>query len=264
MKAYQTIVVEEAKGVATVYLNRPKFNLFNGQMIDDLTDFFHSLRNNREIRFMILTAKGDHFTAGADLGEFKGALTDKARAAENLRINQLNGQEMLRSLEALEQITIAALRGVVVGAGMTLSTACDFRIMSENSHFSVPETKIGFYYTWGSTPRLVELVGVSKAMEIILICDPIPAQEAHKLGLVNRVVPDDQLMKATHEFIEQIAARGPVAVRMTKKLAMGAAMRGFGNMFIPETELVEGLEHSGEPMEGIKAFLEKRPPKYNK
>jgi len=262
MKKYQTIEIEQVERIVTVFLNRPKYNLFNSQMIADLTDFFHSLRNNQDVRFMILTAKGANFSAGADLAFFEKVVKDKATAAEVLRINQLNGQELLRCLEALEQITIAALRGVVVGAGMTLSTSCDFRIMSENGSFSIPETKVGFYYTWGSTPRLVEMVGVSKAMEIILHGDPIPAQEAYKLGLVNRVVPDDQLMKATHEFIAKIAKGGPVSARITKKIAMGAAMRGFGNMFIPETELVEVLEANNEPLEGISAFLEKRPPKF--
>jgi enoyl-CoA hydratase/carnithine racemase len=268
MKSFETIEIEQSGEIVTLYLNQPKFNMFSIQMMTDLIDYFHYLRNKPEIRFLIITTKGDHMTVGVDLNELAGPLaSDNPRAAENCRMHQLNGQELLRSLESLEQITVAALRGAVVGAGMTMATSCDFRIMCEKSFFSIPETNIGFYYTWGSTPRLVEMLGVSKAMEIIMHCVPIYGPEAYDLGLVNRVVPDEprnELMKTTHEFIEKIAIRGTTAIRITKKIAIGAAMRGIGNMFIPETEMVEGMIGSGEPSEGIQAFLEKRTPKFGR
>ena len=258
MGSYETLRFDQSDEIVTVTLHRPKLNLFNTQMVEELIQVWHSLRNNTSARFVILTAVGDHFSAGADLcelggGEFK---------AEDARIHQLAGHELMRSLENLEQVTVAALRGIVCGAGMAVAQACDFRIMTEDSYYVVPETNIGTYYTWGCTPRLVRMVGASKAMEIIMTCDPIPAEEAYRLNLANRVVPNDSLMKATHEFIEKIASKSPTCIRLTKKIALGASMEGFGNMFICEPELMQEVVSTGEVNEGIEAFLQKRAPKF--
>ena len=168
----------------------------------------------------------------------------------------------MRSLENLEQVTVASLRGIVCGAGMAVAQACDFRIMTEESYFIVPETLVGTYYTWGCTPRLVRMVGASKAMEIVMTCDPIPAPEAYRLNLANKVVPKDSLEGETRNFIAKIAARSPACVRITKKIALGASMEGFGNMFVCEPELMQGVVYTGETREGIRAFLEKRDPKF--
>ncbi len=258
MGSYKTLIFEQTDEIVTVTLNRPKLNLFNRQMIEEMIDAWHSLRNNGSARFVILTAKGDHFSAGVDLsevgsGEFK---------AEDARIHQLAGHELMRSLQGLEQVTVAALRGIVCGAGMAVAQACDFRIMTEDSYYIVPETNVGTYYTWGCTPRLVRMVGASKAMEIIMTCDPIPAEEAYRLNLANKVVPKDSLMQATHEFIEKIASRSPTCIRLTKKIALGASMEGFGNMFICEPELMQEVVYTGETKEGIEAFLQKRTPNF--
>jgi enoyl-CoA hydratase/carnithine racemase len=258
MGSYKTLRFEQSDETVTVTLHRPKLNLFNTQMIEELIQVWHSLRNNTSARFVILTGQGDHFSAGADLSEF-GSGEFKA---EDARIHQLAGHELIRSLESLEQVTFAALRGIVCGAGMAVAQACDFRIMTEDSYYIVPETNIGTYYTWGCTPRLVRMVGASKAMEIIMTCDPIPAEEAYRLNLANKVVPNDSLMQATHEFIEKIASKSPTCIRLTKKIALGASMEGFGNMFICEPELMQEVVYTGETNEGIEAFLQKRPPKF--
>ena len=227
-------------------------------MLEELIRVWHSLRNNTEARFVILTAAGDHFSAGVDLREIE----EGEFSPEDARRQQLAGHELMRSLESVEQVTVAALQGAVVGAGMAVAQACDFRIMTENSYYLVPETMIGTYYTWGCTPRLVRLVGPSKAMEIVMTCDPVPAQEALRLNLANKVVPNDALMEATHEFISKIAAKSPTCIRITKKIVLGASMEGFGNMFAVEPELMQGVVYTGETHEGIGAFLEKRKPGY--
>ncbi|MCP4756349.1 MAG: enoyl-CoA hydratase/isomerase family protein, partial [Proteobacteria bacterium] len=242
----------------TIVLNRPKLNLVNAQMITELIDAFHSLRNNPSARFVIVTAQGDHFSAGIDMKEI-----DKMDfTPEDARIQQLNGHEMMRSLENLEQVTVAALRGIVCGAGMALAQACDFRIMSEDSFYLVPETNIGTYFTWGCTPRLVRMIGASKAMEIIMTCDPVSAQEAHRLNLANKVVSADKLMETTQGLIAKIGSKSPNCIRITKKIALGASMEGFGNMFVCEPELMQGVAYSGETTEGIEAFIQKREPKF--
>jgi enoyl-CoA hydratase/carnithine racemase len=258
MKEYETLLVEQSDEIMTVTLNRPKLNLFNGQMLDDLIDVWHSLRTNRDSRFVILTAQGEHFSGGADLS----AISEQKFTPEDARYQQLAGHELMRSLESLEQVTVCAMRGVVCGAGMAVAQACDFRIMTEDAYYVVPETNIGTYYTWGCTPRLVRLVGASKAMEIVMTCEPISAQESYRLNLANRVVSNDSLMEATHEFIAKIASRSPTCIRITKKIALGASMEGFGNMFICEPELMQGVVYTGETNEGMSAFLDKRQPKF--
>ncbi|MCP4667388.1 MAG: enoyl-CoA hydratase/isomerase family protein [Deltaproteobacteria bacterium] len=258
MHTFETIKCEQSGAIVTVTLNRPKLNLFNEQMIEELIQVWHDLRKNKTARFVILTAQGDHFSAGIDLQAYgTGEFT-----AEDARRQQLAGHELMRSLESVEQVTVAVLRGIVCGAGMAVAQACDFRIMTGESYFVVPETNIGTYYTWGCTPRLVRMVGASKAMEIIMTCDPIPAQEAYRLNLANKVVPEDALMQATHDFIAKIASRSPTCIRITKKIALGASMEGFGNMFICEPELMQEVVYTGETQEGIEAFLEKRPAKF--
>jgi enoyl-CoA hydratase/carnithine racemase len=258
MKAYKTLIVEQKGEILSVFLNRPKLNLFDEEMVEELISVWHSLRHNPSCRFVVLGAQGDHFTAGMDLSVVK----EKGFTPQDARRAQLAGHELMRSLESVEQVTVAALKGIVCGAGMALAQACDFRIMTEDAHFLVPETNIGFYYTWGCTPRLVRMIGASKAMEIVMTCDPVSAQEAYRLNLANKLVSKDDLMDTAHEFIAKIAARGPTAVRITKKIALGASMEGFGNMFICEPELMQGAAFTGEPEEGIRAFLEKRPPKF--
>jgi len=259
MSSYETLMVEQTAETITVALNRPKLNLFNQQMVEELIQVWHSLRHNATARFVILTARGKHFSAGADLKEIgEGELS-----AVDARRGQLAGHEMMRSLENVEQVTVAALQGIVCGAGMAVAQACDFRIMSADSYFVVPETNIGTYYTWGCTPRLVRMVGASKAMEIIMTCDPIPSQEAYRLNLANKIVPDN-VLEAAREFIAKIASKSPTCIRITKKIALGASMEGFGNMFVCEPELMQEVVYTGETTEGIKAFIQKRPPNFSK
>jgi enoyl-CoA hydratase/carnithine racemase len=260
MKDYEAIKFEQSGEIVTVTLNRPKLNLFNLKMIEELIEVWHSLRLNRTARFVILTAAGDHFSAGADLKE----ISKTAFTAEDGRYQQLLGHELMRSLENLEQVTVASLRGVVCGAGMAVAQACDFRIMAEESFYVVPETQVGTYYTWGCTPRLVRMVGASKAMEIVMTCDPIPAEEAYRLNLANKVVPNDSLEEATQAFIAKIASKSPTCIRITKKIALGASMEGFGNTFVCEPELMQEVISTGETREGIEAFLEKRAPTFGK
>lgn len=258
MDSYRTIEVEQANETMTVRLNRPKLNLFNGQMLEELIDVWRSLRTNTSARFVILTARGKHFSGGADLDEFSRA----EFTPEDARYQQLAGHEMMRTLENLEQITLCAMRGVVCGAGMAVAQACDFRIMTQDSYYLVPETNIGTYYTWGCTPRLVRMVGASKAMEIIMTCDPIPAEEAYRLNLTNKIVPNDALMEETQKFIDKIASKSPTCIRLTKKIALGASMQGFGNIFVCEPELMQEVAASGETREGMMAFMEKRQPRF--
>jgi len=259
MSNYETILFEQSGETVTVTLNQPKFNFFTMQMQEELIHVWRSLRTNMAARFVILTGQGENFTAGADVQ----ALNAEDIAPAEARKVQLTGHEMMRSLESLEQVTVCAMRGASVGAGMAVAQACDFRIMTEDSFYSLPESMIGSYYTWGATPRLVRMVGASKAMEIVMTGDLITAHEAYRLNLANKVVPNDSLLEATHEFIAKIAAKGPASIRLTKKIALAASLEGLGNMFIIEPELFPLVACSGDLKEGIDAFLQKRKPKFS-
>jgi len=260
--AYKTLLVEKSGAVATVTLNRPeKRNAISGQMLTDFLRLFAELRTDLDTRFVIFTGAGTAFSAGADLSErvFTESTTPPPAM---MRLQQLTGHDFIRNLENLEQITIAAVNGYCLGAGLVLAMGCDFRIASENARFGVPEANIGLFFTWGSTPRLTRLIGPAKAKEMIMTCDPIDAHEAVRIGLANKVVPAEKLMNAVHELIDKIASKGPLAIRMTKKLVNAATAANFGDLYICESELVERLILSPEPMEGIKAFIEKRKPDF--
>ncbi|RLC69696.1 MAG: hypothetical protein DRI26_08575 [Chloroflexi bacterium] len=256
---YETILVERAEPVVTVTLNRPaKLNAMSGQMLLELMQLFAELRQDVATRFVILTGAGRAFTAGADLSDLASAQGSPASA----RLAQLSGQDFVCSLESLDQITIAAVNGLAVGGGVVISMSCDFRIASENARFGIVEPNVGIFFTWGCTPRIVSLLGSARAKELIMTCDIIDAAEALRIGLVNKVVPHDRLMEAAHELVDKIARRGPLAIRMTKKIINAAAAPNFGDLYLCETELVERLFLSPEPVEGMEAFIEKRKPDF--
>jgi len=262
--AYKTLLVEKSGAVATVTLNRPeKRNAISGQMLADFLQLFAELRTDLDTRFVIFTGAGTAFSAGADLSE-RVDMESTPSLADMMRLQQLTGHDFIRNLENLEQITIAAVNGYCLGAGLVLAMGCDFRIASENARFGVPEANIGLFFTWGSTSRLTRLIGPAKAKEMIMTCDPIDSQEALRIGLANKVAPADKLMDAVHEFIEKIASKGPLAIRMTKKLVNAATAASFGDLHICEPELVERLILSPEPIEGIRAFIEKRKPDFTR
>ena len=260
--AYETLIVEKSDAVMTVTLNRPaKRNAMNGQMLDEFDQLFTELRTDLNTRFIIFTGAGTAFSSGADLTDMATAETPTS-PQDMMRLGQLSGQDFIRRLENLEQITIAAVNGACLGAAFVVAHGCDFIIASENASFGIPETNRGFFYTWACTPRLAHLVGRSKAKEMIMTCDRVDAEEALRIGLAIRVVPAEKLMDAAHELIDKIASNAPLAVRMAKKIINAATAANFGDLFICEPELCERLSLSADLMEGMKAFLEKRKPAF--
>jgi len=260
--AYETLLVEKAAVTAIVTLNRPaKLNAINSQMIEELLKLFAELREDISTKFVIFTGAGKAFTAGADLSASSRPLGGP-ESAQAARLAQLRGHDFIRNLESLEQVTIAAVNGVSLGAGLVMAMGCDFRIASTSASFGIPEANVGIFFTWGSTPRLVSLIGPAKTKEMIMTCDMIGAEEALRIGLVNKVVSPDQLMQAAHELVTKISSKAPLAVRITKKIVNAAAAPSFGDLYPCEPELVERLYLSQDPGEGTRAFREKRQPRF--
>jgi enoyl-CoA hydratase/carnithine racemase len=261
---FETLQIERDGEVMTVTLNRPqKLNAVNDTMLKELTDLCASLRDDASTRFVIITGAGDAFSSGADLGSaLENAEGKSDLPYEMARLQQLRGHEMMQRLEKLEQVTIAAINGLCLGAGFAIALACDFRVVAETAVFGLPETRVGVFFTWGCTSRLTKLIGPSRAKELIMTCDEVLPREALLWGLANRLSAPPDLLKAARAFADRIALHGPLAIRMTKKLVDAASLQGIGDTWLCEPELVERAFLSNEPIEGFNAFLEKRDPKF--
>src|SRR5579859_328415 len=252
------LLFDQNDGVAVVTINRPdKLNALNDQVMAELSDAVEHITTDPTIKGAILTGAGPKaFVAGADISDLakQGPFDGKARA--------MRGQGVLRRLETCGKPVIAAVNGFALGGGCELAMACHIRIASENAKFGQPEVKLGIAPGYGGTQRLPRLVGKGVAMQLILTGEMIDAQEAYRIGLVNKVVPASDLLAESEKMMRGILAMGPLAVR----LAMEAIDQGL-EMTLDEGLLLEanhfGLLAATQDMrEGTSAFLEKRSPKF--
>ena len=244
----------DADGFALITINRPaKMNALNRALISELDQVFRTAREDSAIRGVTLTGAGDKaFIAGADIGEL-----DEMDAIEAERLSA-HGQRVFRSLETMRKPSVAAINGFALGGGLELAMCCTIRVATPNAKLGQPEVKLGMIPGYGATQRLPLLVGRGRALELLLSGEPIDAAEAHRIGLVNAVVPQDQLLPAAKKWLSKVAANGPVAVG----LVMEAVDMGL------DTGLQAGLRFesaafglaaaSADRREGTSAFLEKR------
>jgi enoyl-CoA hydratase len=256
--AYETLLYEKRNGIGYVSINRPeKLNALNQKVMAELTGCFENIQADQEVRAVILTGAGEKsFVAGADVSEL--AVQEPVEGQET----SARGQRTLDLIENLGKPVIAAVNGYALGGGCELAMACTLRIASENARFGQPEVKLGIIPGYAGTQRLPRLVGKGRAMELILTGEPISAQEAYRIGLVNQVVASKDLMAAAETAARKIMTNGPLAV----KLSMEAVNRGM-EMTKEEGQFLEatlfGLCCTTTDMkEGTRAFLEKRPPTF--
>ena len=255
---YQTLLFEIRDGIAFVTINRPdKLNALNDQVMLELADAAERIATDSTIKGAILTGSGPKsFVAGADIGDLakQGPFDGKARAQR--------GQAVLRRLETSGKPVIAAINGFALGGGCELAMACHIRLASENAKFGQPEVKLGIAPGYGGTQRLPRLVGKGIAMQLIVTGEMIDAQEAYRIGLVNKVVAAADLLAESEKMMRGILAMGPLAVR----LSLEAVDQGM-EMTLDEGLLLEanhfGLLAATQDMkEGTTAFLEKRSAKF--
>lgn len=255
---YETLLFEIKDGIAFITINRPdKLNALNDQVIAELGDASERLVADTAIRGAIVTGAGPKaFVAGADISDLarQGPFDGKARA--------LRGQAVLRRIETCGKPVIASVNGFALGGGCELAMACHLRIASETAKFGQPEVKLGIAPGYGGTQRLPRLVGKGVALQLILTGEMIDAQEAFRIGLVNRVVPADRLLAESETVLRGILAMGPLAVR----LAIEAVDSGL-EMSLEEGLLLEAnhfglLAATADMKEGLTAFLEKRAPRF--
>lgn len=213
MDGFVTVIYEKSDGIARVTLNRPaKLNAFNTQMRDDLFEILCAIKDDNEVKVVIFKGAGERaFCAGADLSEF---LT----APPPVMARQVRWERDLWGLFlSMPQPLIAAMQGYVFGSGIEVSLCCDIRIASDDAKFGLPEVGLGILPAAGGTQTLPRLVGRGKALEMILMDKRIDAQEACRIGLVNRVVPKEKLLRDSEKMARQIASLDPVAVRCAKR-----------------------------------------------
>ena len=228
MTAFDTLLYEKQDGVAYVTLNRPEaLNAYNIQMRDDLYQILNAIKDDDEVLVAIFKGAGKKaFCAGADLSEFLSAPSPVV--ARQVRFER----DVWRLFLNIPQPLIAALHGYVLGSGIEIALCCDIRIASENSRFGMPEVDLGIIPAAGGTQTLPRTVGPGKALEMLLANPWINAEEAYHIGLVNRVVPIDEQLKAAEEIAKKIASCNPTAVRYAKQ----AVVRGL------DLSLAEGLD----------------------
>jgi len=256
---YETILVEREAALAVVTLNRPKvLNALNITMVRELADAVADLDADASVRCIILTGSGDKaFAAGADIAEL-GALPNAVEAVKLVH----RGQGLTLQLERMRTPTIAAVNGFALGGGCELAMGCDIRIASEKARFGQPEVTLGLLPGYGGTQRTARLLGRGMAMYLCLSGEMIDAKEALRVGLVERVVPHEELLTEAKRIATAIASRAPLAVAATKRAIDDGAELSVAAALEIEALHFGTLVGTNDFREGTKAFLEKRPPNF--
>ena len=252
---YEHLLMETRGQIAIVTINNPKsLNALNSATLAELNDCLAGIEKSKDIRVVILTGSGAKaFVAGADISEMVNATAAEGRAMALL------AKDAFYRLEKMPQVTIAAVNGFALGGGCELSMSCDIRIAAANAKFGQPECNLGILPGFGGTQRLARLVGKGRAKELIFTCDYISADEAYRIGLANKVVPQEELMDTSIAMAEKILTKGSYAISLAK-MCIETGM---------DTDLDSGLDMeatnfglsfaTADKKEGMTAFLEKRP-----
>ena len=252
--SFENIIVTSENGIGLITINRPaKLNSLNVATIQELHDAFEKLENNSDVRVIIITGEGEKaFVAGADISEFASFTVEEGAQLA------AQGQELLFDfVENLKKPVIAAINGFALGGGLELAMACHFRIASDNAKMGLPEVSLGVIPGYGGTQRLPQLIGKGRAMEMIMTAGMISAEEAHRIGLVNHVVPQSELLDFTRGVATKIMRNSPFAIGTAIK-CINANFKDGVNGFESEIRNFGKCFDTEDFKEGTNAFLEKR------
>ena len=249
--------VEE--GIALVTIDRPPVNALSAAVMDELDRQLEAVKADPQVKVVILTGGGAFaFVAGADVKEIAQLLPTPDKVAEA----SAKGQAVLMKLQRLGKPVIAAINGVCLGGGNELAMACHLRVAGDRTRFGQPEISLGILPGFGGTQRLPRLIGKAKAIELTLTGDLISAQEAHRLGLINYVVPQDQVMKTAKDLARKIASKSQVAVRLALEAIEQGLESSLDEGLALEVKAFSQIAKTQDAKEGLSAFLEKRQPKF--
>ena len=255
---FEYIRVDHRDSVAIVTINRPdKLNALNAATIAEVRQAFEALRRDTGVRGVILTGAGEKaFIAGADIAELS-----QMTPLSGIEVSR-NGQDTLRSIETMPKPVVAAVNGFALGGGLEFALACHIRIASDNAKLGLPEVKLGIIPGYGGTIRLPRVVGRGRALEIMLTGEMVDAQEAYRIGLVNRVVPQSELLLTAEQMLRKIAANGPVAVALAIEAVDNGYHAATEDAQRSEATMFGLLASTSDMREGMSAFLEKRAAKF--
>lgn len=254
---YQNLKYEIKDSIAYVTVNRPKsLNALSGEVLDDLLAAFTEVEKNPEVKTAILTGEGRAFVAGADISQM-------------VNLTGIEGQELMKKgakvmdfIEGVSKPVIGAINGFALGGGCELAMACDIRIASEAAKFGQPEVNLGIIPGFGGTQRLPRLVGKGMGKYLIMTAEMIDANEAYRIGLVEKVVPADELISTCEKIAKTIMSKAPIAVKHSKIAVNNGIMLDVKTGVAYEGEACAAPFCSEDRNEGMKAFLEKRPAKF--
>lgn len=258
--SYKHLIVDKRDGIATVTLNRPdKLNALNREMKGELPLLWDELQKDDDVRVTIITGAGRGFCSGADLTDPRiGKHDDEQRW---IRLMAL-GERETPPLRNLPKPTIAAVNGVVAGAGMSICLACDIRIASTKARFTVPFVKRGIVPDGGTTYLLPRAVGLARALELAYTGRMVEAEEAERIGLVNRVVEHDDLLKEARSFAETLLGMPPITLGLVKSAILRGSVNDLDSQLYFETYAQNICASTEDTREAMRAFIEKREPKF--
>ncbi|HHY61231.1 MAG TPA: crotonase [Clostridia bacterium] len=256
--SFNNILCEKEGPVAVITINRPQvLNALNAETLQELEAALDQIERDREIRVVIITGAGEKaFVAGADISFMQNLTPLEAKQFARL------GQKVFSKIENLPQPVIAAINGYALGGGCELAMACDIRVASTRAKLGQPEVNLGLIPGFGGTQRLTRLVNPGLAKEILFTADTYDAETAKQIGLVNHVVPPEELMPFCKAMAGRIASKGPVAVQLCKEAVNDGLEMDLEKALIHEADLFGVVFATQDRAEGIAAFLEKRKPEF--
>lgn len=253
----RTLTLEKRGAIAHLTLARPdRRNAIDGTLLRELADACEAIAADDEVRAVILSAQGEAFSAGWDWESLAGEDPLSAARAQGLL------SDPFACLAELPRPVVCALQGDALSAGLELALACDVRIAARGVRLGLPETAMGLIPMGGGSQRLARLVGRGKALEMILVAEPIEAEEALRIGLVSAVVPPERLLAEAEAIAQRVAERGPLAVRYAKEAVSRGLEMPLEQALRYETDLTIILQTTEDRAEGVRAFLEKRRPRF--
>ncbi|MDR1067670.1 MAG: enoyl-CoA hydratase/isomerase family protein [Clostridiales Family XIII bacterium] len=256
-REYETLLTEKKDGYIIVKTNRPEaLNALNADMLRDIADVFTAIARDDEVNAVILTGEGRAFVAGADIAQMSRLSAVEGRAFMK------KGQAAFQLIEDLEKPVIAAVNGFALGGGLELAMACDIRFASDKAKFGQPEVGLGIIPGFGGTQRLARLVGKGMAKYLIYSGGTIGAEEALSIGLVEKVYPADELIDRAVAFVDKVLKNAPLAIRMAKVAINTGSEADLRTAVAFEAEAMSTAFGSEDRVEGMTAFLEKRPPDF--
>lgn len=244
--------------IATIKLNNPPVNALSTDILEELSNIFYSLEDDRDVRVLLICGEGKFFSAGADLKEFL-----KIESCESASFASSKGQELFERIENFPKPVIACVNGIALGGGLEFVMSCHIRLASTEAKLGLPEINLGIIPGFAGTQRLTRYVGVAKASELMLTGLPIDAMTALNCGLVNHVYDHKELFDKSYELAMGIASKSPVAVKAILALTYANKNVPYQRAVVRESQLFGEVFTSKDAKEGISAFLEKRVPHFS-